>query len=164
MQRSYAESITVAASPESIYALVSDVTRTGEWSPICRRCEWEDPDNTGVGAQFTGFNETPQRSWQTRSTVVAAEPGRAFAWEVGDGYVRWGYALRPVDGGTEVTEHWEFLPAGLEMFARRYGAEAPSQIEERTRAAHQGIPRTLAAIKDIAEAERHTTDPPAAPR
>lgn len=164
MQRSHAESITVAASPESIYALVSDVTRTGEWSPICRRCEWEDPEHTGVGAQFTGFNETPQRSWQTRSTVVAAEPGRAFAWEVGDGYVRWGYALRPVDGGTEVTEHWEFLPAGLEMFARRYGAEAPEQIEERTRAAHQGIPRTLAAIKDIAEAERHTTDPPAAPR
>lgn len=152
MQRRFSDSITVAASPQALYALVSDVTRTGEWSPICRRCEWDDPDRTGVGAQFTGFNETPQRSWQTRCTVVTAEPGRAFAWEVGEGYVRWGYTLRPTKGGTELTEHWEFLPAGLQMFATRYGADAPAQIEERTRAAHEGIPRTLAAIKDIAEA------------
>ena len=152
MQRRFSDSITVAASPQALYALVSDVTRTGEWSPICRRCEWDDPDRTGVGARFTGFNETPQRSWQTRCTVVTAEPGRAFAWEVGEGYVRWGYTLRPTEGGTELTERWEFLPAGLQMFAARYGADAPAQIEERTRAAHEGIPRTLAAIKDIAEA------------
>jgi hypothetical protein len=30
--------------------------------------------------------------------------------------------------------------------------DAQQQIEERTRAAHQGIPATLAAIKRIAEA------------
>ena len=145
------DSIVVAVDPETLYDLVSDVTRTGEWSPICRRCEWDEGDGPRVGARFTGYNETPQRTWQTRSRVVAAERGREFAWMVGEGYVRWGYTLEPVDGGTRLTESWHFTPEGLAMFAERYGDDAPDQIAERTRAAHAGIPATLAALKRVAE-------------
>ena len=32
----------VAANPEAIYALVSDVTRTPEWSPEVVECPWLD--------------------------------------------------------------------------------------------------------------------------
>ncbi|MGZ6833860.1 MAG: SRPBCC family protein, partial [Mycobacteriaceae bacterium] len=35
---SYSESIFVAHPPELVYDLVSDVTRTGEWSPVCKAC------------------------------------------------------------------------------------------------------------------------------
>ncbi|MBC7639795.1 MAG: SRPBCC family protein, partial [Rhodoferax sp.] len=49
-----------------------------------------------------------------------------------------------------VTESWQFLPEGLAMFAEKYGADAPAQIEDRTRAAHAGIAATLAAIVAIA--------------
>ena len=35
-------SIDVAAPPELVYDLISDVTRMGEWSPECYRCEWLD--------------------------------------------------------------------------------------------------------------------------
>ena len=150
------DSTVVAVDPRTLYDLVSDVTRTGEWSPICRRCEWDDgdaPDGDGprVGARFTGYNETSQRTWQTRSRVVAADPGREFAWVVGENYVRWGYLLEPVEGGTRLTETWHFRPEGLAMFAERYGDDAQEQIAERTRAAHAGIPATLAALKRIAE-------------
>lgn len=143
-------------TPEELYDLVSDVARTGEWSPICRACWWDDGaghDGAGprVGAWFTGRNEVPGRTWETRSRVVAADRGRAFAWEVGEGYVRWGYTFAAVPGGTELTESWEFLPAGIEFFHTRYGERAQEQIDERTRAAHAGIPATLAAIREIAE-------------
>ena len=84
--------------------------------------------------------------------MVAAERGREFAWLVGGRLVRWGFSLEPVDDGTRLTETWEFLPAGQEHFAERYGDQAQAQIDERTRAAHQGIPATLAAIQRIAEA------------
>lgn len=144
-------SVTVAASPDDVYDLVSDVTRTGEWSPICTACWWDEGASGQVGDWFTGRNVTPDRTWETRSRVVAADHGREFAWEVGAGYVRWSFALAPVAGGTELTESWEFLPAGLAFFAEKYGAEAGEQIGERTRAAHAGIPATLAAIKRIAE-------------
>ena len=63
----------------------------------------------------------------------------------------WGYRFADVAGGTLVTESWDFLPDGLARFAERFGDDAPAQIEDRRRAAHEGIPLTLAAIKRIAE-------------
>lgn len=147
----FSDSLTIEASPEEVYAMVSDITRTGEWSPVCRSAEWVDPEETGEGAQFLGHNETPDRQWTTTSTVVAAVPGEHFAWEVGEGYVHWGYRIHPVQGGSQLTHEWEFLPAGQEFFVTRYGADAPTQVEQRTASARESIPRTLAAIKEIVE-------------
>ncbi len=97
----------------------------------------------------------PGRTWETRSQVVAATPGREFAWMVGRGYVRWGFLLEPGDevGTTTLTESWEFTGAGQEFFVERFGDDAPDQVADRTHAAHVGIPATLAAIKRIAEAD-----------
>jgi polyketide cyclase/dehydrase/lipid transport protein len=147
----YSESVVVASSPESLYDMVSDVTRMGEWSPICRACWWDDGDGPRVGAWFTGRNELPERVWETRSQVVAAERGQEFAFLVGGAWVRWGYAFAPVDAGTRITESWEFLPAGIARFKQRYGDDADTQIADRTEAARKGIPVTLAAIKKAAE-------------
>jgi polyketide cyclase/dehydrase/lipid transport protein len=154
---SHAESVVVAASPDTLYDLVSDVTRTGEWSPVCTACWWDEgaaPSAGGpaVGAWFTGRNVTPERTWETRSQVVVADRGREFAFVVGEGWVRWGYTFTPVEDGTRLTEHWDFLPAGIARFSERFGDDAQRQIDERTRAAHTGIPATLAAIRRIAEA------------
>jgi hypothetical protein len=148
---SYSASVVVASSPDALYDLVSDVTRTGEWSPVCTACWWDDGAGPQVGAWFTGRNEIPGRTWETRSQVVAAEPGREFAWLVGGAWVRWGYTLTPVDGGTRLTESWDFLPAGIARFGERYGADAQAQIADRSEAARTGIPATLAAIKKAAE-------------
>jgi len=157
MELTHTESVRVAVSPEQVYALVTDIARTGEWSPICRTCWWDEEPAVGggprVGSGFTGRNVTPGRTWETHSTVVAADPGRAFAWEVGEGFVRWAYAMTPVDGGTQLTESWEFLPAGLEMFRSRFGEQAEHEIAVRAEAAHSGIPRTLAALKAVAEGD-----------
>jgi hypothetical protein len=131
--------------------MISDVTRMGEWSPICRACWWDEGAGPRAGAWFTGRNEVPGRVWETRSQVVTAERGREFAWEVNNGWVRWSYTFAPVDGGTELTESWAFLPAGIAGFHQRYGDDAENQIGIRSAAAHQGIPVTLAAIKKAAE-------------
>ncbi len=150
--RSHRESVTVEASPEALYDLVSDITRTGEWSPVCTSCWWDDEAEAGrAGAWFTGHNELPDRTWETRSQVVAAERGREFAWVVGGSFVRWGFTLAPAGAGTSLTESWEFLPGGIAMFEEKYGEQAHVQITDRTRQALDGIPRTLAAIKRIAE-------------
>jgi hypothetical protein len=90
--------------------MVSDVTRMGEWSPVCRACWWDEGDGPRAGAWFTGRNELPERTWETRSRVVAADRGREFAFAVRGSWVRWGYTFTPVAGGTQVTESWEFLP------------------------------------------------------
>jgi len=58
---SYTESVVDACPPEARYDMISDVTRTGEWSPICRPA-----DGPRAGAWFTGRNEVPGRVWETR--------------------------------------------------------------------------------------------------
>lgn len=147
----YSESILVNCPAEALYDMVSDVTRMGEWSPICQACWWDDGDGPRIGAWFTGRNATTERTWETRSQVIAAERGRRFAFVVGDGLVRWEYTFEKAEGGTVFTESWEFLPAGIARFHERFGADAGAQIADRTEAAHAGIPVTLAAIKRSAE-------------
>ena len=153
LPHSHQESVTVASSPQALYDLVSDIARTGEWSPVCTHCWWDDPSQAGsVGAWFTGHNELPDRTWETRSQVVVAEPGREFAWIVGGSFVRWGFTMAPHDEGATLTESWEFLPGGLSMFEEKFGDDAATEVEDRTRQALDGIPRTLAALKQNAGA------------
>lgn len=153
VELAYSESIVVAQTPEVVYEMVADVTRMGEWSPICKACWWDPGDSAKVGAWFTGRNELPERTWETRSRVVAAEPGREFAFVVGGSWVRWGYSFVAVEGGTQITESWEFLPDGIAGFGERFGADAEAQIADRAEKARMGIPATLAAIKATAEAK-----------
>lgn len=147
----YSDSIDVSVPPDQLYAMVSDPTRMGEWSPVCKACWWDEGDGPGVGAWFTGRNVTPERTWEARCQVVAADPAREFAWEVNNGWVRWSFTLEPRDEGTRLTESWAFLPAGLAGFGERFGDKAEAAIADRVEAAHHGIPVTLAAIKKAAE-------------
>lgn len=148
----FADSVLVARGPGEMYAMVSDVTRMGEWSPQCKACWWDEDAGPQVGSWFTGRNETPGRTWETRSRVVAAVPGREFAWEVNDGWVRWGFSFAAEDGGTRLTESWAFLPTGIAGFHERFGTKADAEIARRSESATTGIPVTLAAIKAAAEA------------
>src|SRR6202142_2653486 len=75
-------SVVVARSPEDLYEMVADVTRMGEWSPVCKACWWDEGAGPAVGAWFTGRNELPERTWETRSEVVVADRGREFAFIV----------------------------------------------------------------------------------
>ena len=105
-----------------------------------------------MGAWFTGRNETATRTWETRSQVTVADRGREFAFVVGGSLVHWSYTFAATDEGTVMTESWDFLPDGVARFHERYGENAQAEMDDRSRAAHEGIPITLAAIKKAAEA------------
>jgi hypothetical protein len=146
-------SIVINRSPADVYALITDVAKMGEWSPVCKACWWDEGDGPNVGAMFTGRNEQGERTWETRSEVIAADPGREFAWVVAEPptRARWGYVLKAVDGGTEVTESWELPPEGQDFFEARFPGEGAAQVATRADTAEKGIPETLAAIKKTAE-------------
>jgi hypothetical protein len=112
-------SVVVAASPEVLYDFIANMPAIGEISDQCRGGEWES-DARGVGAYFIGSNEWRDLAWKVRVRVVAADPGREYAWEnLGDpstpnpddelGLIRWGYTFEAVDGGTRVEETWRIL-------------------------------------------------------
>ena len=64
----YSESIVVASSSQDLSNMVADVTRMGEWSPVCTSLlVGRGMPGRGPGAWFTGRNELPERTWETRS-------------------------------------------------------------------------------------------------
>lgn len=95
---------------DSLYALVSDVTRMGEWSPENIGGRWlGSAAGPAVGTRFRGTNRRGWRRWSTTCTVVAVEPGSTFAFEVevaGVPASRWTYDFRPDGDATIVTETW----------------------------------------------------------
>ena len=52
--RSHRDPVTVHVSAEALYALVSDISRTGEWSPVCTSCWWDDDADAGQVGYFDG--------------------------------------------------------------------------------------------------------------
>lgn len=67
--------IEIDASPQRVYELVSDITRMGEWSPECYRCEWLDGATTAtVGARFRGHNRLGPRSLEHRRSRHGCPP------------------------------------------------------------------------------------------
>ena len=148
----HSESIHIDATPEQVWDVVTDIKRTGEWSPICRECWWAEPA-TGPeeGAWFHGRNESGDRVWETKSLVTAADKPREFTWLVGGAAVRWSYTLAPEGDGTTLTEAWQVQDKGFEFFDKTYGEQAQAELEIRRDAALSGIPATLAKIKEIVE-------------
>ena len=111
-----AVTVHMAAPPDRIWDLVSDVTKIGRYSPETFEAEWLDgATGPAVGARFRGHVKRNGRGptyWST-CTVVACEPGREFAFEVGpEGKAlnTWRYVLEPKGDGTDVTESFRLTP------------------------------------------------------
>ncbi|HMS89889.1 MAG TPA: SRPBCC family protein [Acidimicrobiales bacterium] len=98
----------IAASPEAVYAAISDVTRMGEWSQECHTCEWHEGfDGPVLGATFDGHNRNGDHEWTSQGKVIEADPGRAFAFECSMfdfHFSTWGYRIEPTETGSRVTE------------------------------------------------------------
>jgi uncharacterized protein YndB with AHSA1/START domain len=100
----------IAAPAERVWALISDVTRMGEWSPETVGATWLGRAvGPAPGARFRGRNRNGRRTWTTVATVLEAEPGRSFAFRVKAGpfdVADWAYRIEPTAAGCRVTETW----------------------------------------------------------
>ena len=74
--------LRIDAPPAAIYEIVSDVTRTPEFSPEILSCKWLD-GATGpvVGARFAARNKVPRRPpWTNKPVVTVVEPPNTFSF------------------------------------------------------------------------------------
>ncbi|WP_205472622.1 SRPBCC family protein [Nocardioides sp. SYSU D00038] len=110
-------SLHMKASPEQVWALVSDVTRIGEFSPETFEGRWTR-GSTGpeVGATFAGHvkrNGVGPTYWSPCRVTRCVE-NELFEFSVGTDSVavnNWGYRLQPENGGTRVTEYFRLEPS-----------------------------------------------------
>ncbi|MEU8804512.1 SRPBCC family protein [Spirillospora sp. NPDC048819] len=110
------ESVSVAATAETVYAAVADPRRMREWSPEVFAA-WVRGRTVAPGTRFVGFNRIGPRVWFTTCQVTAAVPGEAFAFRVssfGVPVALWGYRIEdiaddPSAPRVRLTEYWEDL-------------------------------------------------------
>ena len=145
--------VHIAAPPEVVYALVTDITRTPELDPEVRGGAWQaGVPGPAVGARFRIVRERAGRTWKTDFMVVVARPGRDFAVTDADrhtGTVVWRYRMEPDGTGTRLTQSYEVTKAGTMVgrfiLQRRHGAG------DRRAARKQNMRETLERIRAVAE-------------
>jgi uncharacterized protein YndB with AHSA1/START domain len=110
MRRSCEAGITIAAPPEAVWMVVSDVTRVGEWSGECRGCEWiGDAAAPAVGSRFRGRNRRGGMRWSRVNEVVLAEKPNTLVWRTVPRFpypdsVEWRLSLDKSATGTQVSQ------------------------------------------------------------
>jgi len=141
-------SVELAAAPETVWEVVSDVSRMSDWSPECRKIVVLGSPKQGVGTKFIGLNRRGWAVWPTTSKVVRFEPGKAVAWRTRESGATWSYEIAPTGSGTSLTGRRE-LPSytiGTKLMAPLIGGAGGHDQE-----LADGIRTTLERIRDHVE-------------
>jgi uncharacterized protein YndB with AHSA1/START domain len=138
--------VEIAAAPEVVWEVVSDLARMPEFSPELRKAFVVG--RPGVGANIIGINRRKAVVWPTTSKVVRWEPGRAVAWKTRESGATWIYELEPTADGTAVTGR-RVLPKftlGTSLLGPVIGGAAGHDVE-----LADGIRTTLERIRSAVE-------------
>ena len=146
--------LLIPAAADAVYAVICDVTRIGERSPECRTASWLPGAPAGtLGAVFRGRNRAGWAARRSRRCeVVAAEPGRAFAFRTlperldvsRRDSTTWRYDFEPVDGGTRVRHSYEITRLPVRPMRALYGVLMPHHRDMRPH-----MRANLQALRDL---------------
>lgn len=144
-------SAEVAASPETVYALVSDLTRMGEWSPENTGGKWVGgASGPATGARFKGTNVQGRKKWAVTVRITDATPATRFAFSNNVGpkvFAEWIYDIAPTEDGCQVTETW----VDHRGPAAKVLGKAVTGIDDRAAHTRSMIETTLSKLKQTAE-------------
>lgn len=152
----------VAASPEVVWPIITDVTLMPQMSEELLTVEWSDPTRRPtVGSSFVGTSRHPALGeWSTTSYVVEYDSPRRFTWAVSDPQdpsSSWGFVLADddslIEGGTRLMQ-WMTMgpaPSGLSLAIDAMPDKEQKIVFVRMREFEAGMTRTLADIKQRAE-------------
>jgi uncharacterized protein YndB with AHSA1/START domain len=107
-QRVVSVSRTIAAQPDQIFELLADPARHHlfDGSGTVVRSRTGNPDRLYLGARF-GMDMRLGIPYRISNEVIEFEPDRVIAWRHLGHHV-WRYELEPVEGGTKVTESFDW--------------------------------------------------------
>ena len=150
--------VDIAASPERVWDLVSDINISARFSNEFQGAEWVDSDGPQEGASFIGHNKRTDvnREWDTTSWVVACDPPLVFAWNVNDRdepSAQWRFELEKIPGGTRLRQRLVIGPSlSATGHAMKDNPDQAEQILASRQEQHRGnMALNLNGIKETAE-------------
>ncbi len=144
--------LRIAAPPERVYDIVTDIAAMGRLSPECTGGRWlGGATGPAVGARFRGTNKRGLVRWWTTNEVVQADPGAAFAFETKQSGVRWTYRLKGDGDDTVVTERRERYKPRTQV-ATVFTTLALGGVDDHDDELREGMRQSLERLKALAEA------------
>lgn len=146
------DSVEIDAPPAAVWALVSDLTRMGDWSPQVDSTRWRgDATEAAVGVQFTNRNSHGELVWKTTGEVVRLEPEQEIAFRIEENWVVWSFHLEPTEtGGTRLSQRRE-VPEGLSQTSVELTDGFMGGQDAFTAQLRAGMRQTLEGIRASAE-------------
>jgi len=125
-------STIVPAPAHMIFDLLADPRRHGEidGSGSIQSAQINAPERLSLNATF-GMQMKIGVRYKITNTVVEFEEGKTIAWRHFGGHI-WRYILEPVDGGTKVTEQfdWNTSKSPLILKLRKSPQDNAKSIEK----------------------------------
>jgi len=141
---------TIAAPPEKVWAVLTDLNRLPELSPELVKMLPLKPGGLKVGQQYLGVNKRKAVIWPTRSVVADLEPEKSLAWDTKSSGARWIYELSPDPTGTKVV-HRRPVPKKLTLLSRLFAPVALGGSDEHADELEAGMATTLERLKAAVE-------------
>jgi carbon monoxide dehydrogenase subunit G len=151
---SHSESIEIDASTETVWSLITDMERYGEWSSentggYWRKNEEGVPGPGAVGDEFVGINRRGEDEWKALVEIIEREENQSFAFVTGGtamNLVHWRYDLEANGESTTLTESWALM--NLSPLMIEHGE---NEVQSRAANARESITATLQGMKAAAE-------------
>ena len=141
---------TVAAPPDRVWELLTDLSRMPDWSPELLRMVPLKRGGLRVGQWYLGLNRRKAVVWPTRSVVAVLEPGRSLAWDTRSSGARWVWELKPDGDGTRVV-HRRPVPRHLTLLSKAFAPVALGGSDSHADELEAGMAQTVARLKAAAE-------------
>jgi uncharacterized protein YndB with AHSA1/START domain len=148
--------VLVAAPPERVWDVATDLASLGDPGAEYQGGEWVDGTGPELGARLRGRNKREDFAWETTSVITEFEPPRSFEWAVGDpsnASATWRFDLTPEGDGTRLRQSVVMGPgpSGLTMAIDRMPDKEERIIERRLEEHRANMTRTIEGIKALAE-------------
>jgi uncharacterized protein YndB with AHSA1/START domain len=140
----------IDASPEKVWATLTDLGRMPEWSPELLKMVPLKRGGLRVGQWYLGVNRRKAVIWPSRNVVAVLEPGTSLAWDTKTSGARWIYELSAEGTGTRVV-HRRPVPEKLTVLSRAFAPVALGGSEEHADELEAGMAQTLVRLKAAAE-------------
>jgi uncharacterized protein YndB with AHSA1/START domain len=150
----------IADAPiESVWRVIGDLTRTGEWSHECRHVAFLGGATAAApGARFRGHNRLGWRRWNRTCEVLAVDPPRHISWHtiptpLSPNSTDWHITLEPAGAGTRIVQTFQItkFPRWMEWIIAR---TTPQHIDRSA-----ALTEDLRRIGATAAAEAHSAKP-----
>ena len=112
----------VTATPQQIFDLLADPKRHAEidGSGSVKAAQSDAPTRLSLGAKF-GMDMKIGAPYKITYEVVEFDEGKRIAWRHFGGHI-WRYILEPADGGTLVTEQFDYNGSKSQLMLRAINA------------------------------------------